>query len=186
MAARTTRLAGALGGGFGGSSLGCARRRKARAETPSRRGGGIYMGRRKLNEGFSDRATKMLQLAYQVALRKKSSAIGVEHLMVAVFEPQSPVVEIVRDCVRRRLMHIGDLDGLIPKGFTSLADREVPTSPHLVEVIQQAQSEASSHGRSLVQPIDVLVALLLSKHPIVASMLPDPIEAVTTLRELAA
>lgn len=124
-----------------------------------------------MNDRFTDRANKVMELANQEALRFNHEYIGTEHILLGLIKEGSGVASTVLkdrdvDLCKIRL----EVEKCMRSGPGPPTTGKLPQTPRAKKVIEYSMEEARNHG-SYVNTADILLGLLREQDGAAAQVL---------------
>jgi ATP-dependent Clp protease ATP-binding subunit ClpC len=125
-----------------------------------------------MDERFTDRARKVMQLANNEALRLNHEYIGTEHVLLGLIEEgynvaTTALTNLDVDLRRIRL----EVDKLVQSGTEPVTIGKLPQTPRCQKVIEYAIEEARSLRHNYIGAEHILLGLLREQEGIAAKVL---------------
>jgi ATP-dependent Clp protease ATP-binding subunit ClpA len=125
-----------------------------------------------LNERFTDRARKILQLANQEAQRLRHEYIGTEHILLGLAREGSGVaVAVLKNLGVKPRTITREVERLVQKGSSVNSTERFPQTPRAKKVIEYSMEEAGNLGHDYVGSEHILLGLLREDHGAAAQAL---------------
>src|SRR5438105_7969928 len=125
-----------------------------------------------MNEKFTDRARKVMQLANQEAQRLNHEYIGTEHILLGLVKEGSGVAANVLKNLDIDLRKVRlEVEKLVKSGPDMVTMGKLPQTPRAKKVIEYAIEEARNLGHNYVGTEHLLLGLLREKDGVAAQVL---------------
>ena len=123
-------------------------------------------------ENFTDRSRKVMELAYEAALRLKHEYIGTEHVLLGlVKERTGPAVNKFKnlniDLIKIRF----EVEKLVRSGPVKVTQKKLPCTPRAEMVLEYAKQEASDQQHDQVYTDHIVIGLLREKDGVAGHVL---------------